>query len=186
MKTSGHSENRILTVPNLLSLFRLLLIPVFVHQYLQENYTATGLLLLLSGLTDMADGFIARHFHAVSNLGKILDPVADKLTQVSMLICLVSRYPLMLILVIIMIFKELFMSISGVLVIHKTGTVFGADWHGKATTILLYLTMFIHVFWISIPAAVSNVLIGACAVMLAVSLVLYGIHHIKALKGAVK
>ena len=100
-----------------------------------------------------------------------------------MLICLVTRYPLMLILVVIMIFKELFMSISGLLVIRKTKAVFGADWHGKAVTFLLYITMFAHVFWVHIPMIVSDILIVACAVMLAISLLLYGIHHIKTLRG---
>ena len=109
MKNNIQPENRILTIPNLLSAFRLLLIPLFVWLYLQEKYFYTGLVLLISGITDISDGFIARRFHMVSNVGKVLDPVADKLTQISMLICLVTRYPLMLILVVIMIFKELFM-----------------------------------------------------------------------------
>ena len=117
MKNNIQPENRVLTIPNLLSAFRLLLIPLFVWLYLQEKYFYTGLVLLISGITDISDGFIARRFHMVSNVGKVLDPVADKLTQISMLICLVTRYPLMLILVVIMIFKELFMSISGLLVI---------------------------------------------------------------------
>lgn len=182
MKNNIQPENRILTIPNLLSAFRLLLIPLFVWLYLQGKYFYTGLVLLISGITDISDGFIARRFHMVSNVGKVLDPVADKLTQISMLICLVTRYPLMLILVVIMIFKELFMSISGLLVIHKTKTVFSADWHGKAATFLLYITMFAHVFWVHIPMIVSDILIVACAVMLAISLLLYGIHHIKTLR----
>ena len=182
MKNNIQPENRILTIPNLLSAFRLLLIPLFVWLYLQEKYFYTGLVLLISGITDISDGFIARRFHMVSNVGKVLDPVADKLTQISMLICLVTRYPLMLILVVIMIFKELFMSISGLLVIHKTKTVFSADWHGKAATFLLYITMCAHVFWVQIPMIVSDILIVACAVMLAISLLLYGIHHIKTLR----
>ncbi len=182
MKNNIQPENRILTIPNLLSAFRLLLIPLFIWLYLEGKYFYTGLMLLISGITDISDGFIARRFHMVSNLGKILDPVADKLTQISMLICLVTRYPLMLILVVIMIFKELFMSISGLLVIRKTKAVFGADWHGKAATFLLYITMFAHVFWVHIPIIVSDVLIGISAIMLAVSLLLYGIHHIKTLR----
>ena len=60
--------------------------------------------------------------------------------------------------------------------------VFSADWHGKAATFLLYITMFAHVFWVHIPMIVSDILIVACAVMLAISLLLYGIHHIKTLR----
>ena len=182
-ETDG-TQNKIFTIPNILSFFRLCLIPVFMWLYcVEKNYIWTGIILILSGVTDTVDGFIARRFNMVSDLGKVLDPVADKLTQISMLICLVTRYPLMLILVVIMIFKELFMSISGLLVIHKTKTVFSADWHGKAATFLLYITMFAHVFWVHIPMIVSDILIVACAVMLAISLLLYGIHHIKTLRG---
>ena len=77
--------NRIITVPNLLSFFRLCLIPVIIWSYcVKKNPLLAGEILLLSGLTDLADGYIARRFHRISNLGKILDPVADKLTQAAM------------------------------------------------------------------------------------------------------
>ena len=106
---------------------------------------------MLSGLTDLADGYIARRFHRISNLGKILDPVADKLTQAAMLICLFTRFPHMLLLIVIMAGKELYMVVSGCLVIRKTGKVHGADWHGKIVTfaqhILAYLsTVFCNIF----------------------------------------
>ena len=91
--------NRIITVPNLLSFFRLCLIPVIIWSYcVKKNPLLAGEILLLSGLTDLADGYIARRFHRISNLGKILDPVADKLTQAAMLICLFTRFPHMLLL----------------------------------------------------------------------------------------
>ena len=81
--------NKVFTIPNILSFFRLILIPVLIWSYVvKKNYAATGWILLLSGLTDIADGFIARRFHMISKLGKILDPVADKLTQATMLFCL--------------------------------------------------------------------------------------------------
>ena len=85
--------NRIITVPNLLSFFRLCLIPVIIWSYcVKKNPLLAGEILLLSGLTDLADGYIARRFHMISNLGKILDPVADKLTQAAMLICYQDTY----------------------------------------------------------------------------------------------
>ena len=90
-------EGKILTIPNLLSCLRLALIPCFVWAYLvNEDPRMTVLLLLISGLSDVADGLIARHFNMVSNLGKVLDPLADKLTQAAMLVCLTSRYPMMM------------------------------------------------------------------------------------------
>ena len=89
-------NKRIFTIPNLLSVFRLVLIPIFVWTYcVRRGYLVTAGILLLSGLTDIADGFIARRFHMVSALGMALDPIADKLTQAAMLFCLVTRFPLM-------------------------------------------------------------------------------------------
>ena len=89
---TGSSQSRILTIPNLLSFFRLCLIPVFMWLYcVEKNYLWTGIILILSGLTDTVDGIIARKFNMISDLGKVLDPIADKLTQAAMLFCLLTR-----------------------------------------------------------------------------------------------
>ena len=80
--------HRILTVPNLLSFFRILLIPVIICLYFKEQYWWAFGLLVLSGATDVVDGWIARTFHVVSDFGKAIDPVADKLTQIALLLCL--------------------------------------------------------------------------------------------------
>ncbi len=121
-------RGRILTIPNLLSFFRIALIPIIAWSYcVKRDNTLTAILLLLSGATDIIDGFIARTFHMVSDLGKVLDPVADKLTQATMLICLMMRFPLMMIPLAVMVVKELCMAISGCLVIRKTQVVPCAD-----------------------------------------------------------
>ncbi len=77
-----------LTIPNLLSVIRIALIPVFAVMYLQGNQIAAIIILAVSGLTDLFDGKIARRFNQVSALGKILDPVADKLTQITIAVIL--------------------------------------------------------------------------------------------------
>ena len=180
---TGSSQSRILTIPNLLSFFRLCLIPVFMWLYcVEKNYLWTGIILILSGLTDTVDGIIARKFNMISDLGKVLDPIADKLTQAAMLFCLLIRFPLMIAPLALMVVKEFFMGVTGLLVIRKTGEVFGADWHGKVNTWLLYAMMILHVFWYNIPDTVSRVLIGICVIMMLISLVLYGRHNLKALK----
>ena len=178
-----NTRNKILTIPNMLSLFRLCLIPVIMWLYcVEKNYLWAGIILIVSGITDTVDGFVARHFHMTSDLGKVLDPVADKLTQAAMLFCLLTRFPLMIVPLGIMVLKEFFMGVTGLMVIQKTGKVFGADWHGKVTTWLLYAMMILHVFWYNIPAALSRVLIAACVIMMLISLVLYGRHNLKALR----
>ncbi len=84
---------QILTIPNLLSVFRILLIPLIVWLYCgKQDYLLAAWVLLLSGVTDIADGFIARRFRMVSDLGKVLDPIADKLTQTAALVCLLTRF----------------------------------------------------------------------------------------------
>lgn len=171
------------TIPNILSFFRICLIPVIVWLYWMEHeYRYAGYVLILSGVTDMADGFIARKFHMISDLGKILDPIADKLTQAVMLICLTIRFPMMLVPFTMMVFKETFMGITGFLVMHRKGIVEGANWHGKVATILLDVMMILHVFWFDIPQAVSNASIFCCAVMIGVSFVLYGIRNVNQLR----
>lgn len=180
---TGSSQSRILTIPNLLSLFRLCLIPVFMWLYcVEKNYLWTGIVLIISGLTDTVDGIIARKFNMISDLGKVLDPIADKVTQAAMLFCLLTRFPLMIAPLALMVVKEFFMGVTGLMVIQKTGKVFGADWHGKVNTWLLYAMMILHVFWYNIPDIVSKVLIGICVAMMLISLVLYGRHNLKALR----
>lgn len=173
-------KSRVLTVPNLLSAFRLLLVPVIVWLYCgEENYPLTACALLLSGATDIADGFIARRFHMVSDLGKVLDPVADKLTQAAALACLLTRFPAVWWLLGVLMGKEIIMASMGIFVIRRTGVVHGAEWHGKLATCLIYAAIFLHIVWYDIPTAASWTLVAAGVAGILLSLVLYTIHNIR-------
>ncbi len=187
METKNNHASDIITIPNILSFIRLCLIPLIVWLYCgKEDYLLAGTVLIFSGITDLVDGFLARRFGWISDLGKILDPIADKLTQAAMLICLLLRYPMILLPFCLMVVKESFMAISGMMVIRKTGEVFGARWHGKAATCMLYAMMILHVFWGNIPPLYSNLSIFASTVIIGVSFLLYGIDNIRALKNAKK
>ncbi len=179
MKSEKEMAKRIVTIPNILSLLRLCLIPLIIWAYIgpQRDLWA-GLLLILSGLTDVVDGFIARRFHMISDLGKVLDPIADKLTQLAVLICLLVRFPLVLLPLGVLLLKEGFMVISGYIIIRKKGIVLGACWHGKAATLLLYATMILHMFWYHIPLAVHIASVLLCTAMLILTAVLYGIRNL--------
>ncbi len=112
--TSQEVSNKIITIPNILSFFRLCLIPLLAWRYcVKKDYTGAAIILLVSGFTDILDGFIARRFHMVSNIGKALDPVADKMTQIAMLICLLTNFPLMWIPLILLVAKEIFAAVTG-------------------------------------------------------------------------
>lgn len=172
-------KGKIITVPNILSFFRLCLIPPIIWQYVgKRNYLIALYLLALSGLTDIADGIIARRFDMVSDFGKAFDPIADKLTQIAILFCLSTRFPTVWLPLILMMVKEIFAGVTGLMMVRK-GIILGADWHGKATTALLYATMLIHLAWLGIPTAVSNILIGACTAMILLSGILYAIRNLK-------
>lgn len=175
-------RKQILTIPNLLSLLRLCMIPLIIWLYCsRKNYALTAVVLVLSGITDTIDGFIARRFNMVTDIGKALDPVADKLTQASVMFCLLTRFQMMLIPLLLLIFKELCNGIMSLVVIKKTGKVCGADWHGKVCTWLLYAMMFLHIVWFDIPREWSTVLISICVIMMTVSFGLYMIRNYKML-----
>lgn len=175
-------KHKIITIPNILSLFRLLLIPVIMWLYIvKEDPVLTTVILALSGITDIVDGIIARKCHMISDFGKAFDPVADKLTQIAMLFCLVSRFKWMLLPLCVMIVKEVTAGILGLVVIRKTGNVDGAVWHGKATTVSLYSMMIIHLIWFNIPGVITGILIGACTALALLSAFMYTRENVKKL-----
>lgn len=178
--------NEIFTIPNLLSLLRLLLIPVILWLYCgKESYGWALTVLILSGLTDVADGFIARRWNLVSDLGKILDPIADKLTQIATLWCLVSRFSYMWLPLLILVVKEVFTGIMSLIAVKKSGQVKGADWHGKLSTALLYAVMGLHMLWIDIPLGISAVLVAMCVLVMLFSGLMYWYRNYKQIKGYV-
>ena len=180
------SRKDILTIPNLLSLLRLMMIPLFVWLYLHGHDGWTAAVLILSGATDVVDGYIARHYNQVSDFGKAFDPVADKLTQAAMLLCLTTRHPAMLVPLILLVIKEIFAAVFGIIVIRRTGEIKGAEWHGKAATMLLYGMMILHVLWKDIPVWVSNTFNIGCVAMMLLSLVLYARRNWQAIRSAAK
>lgn len=139
----------IFTIPNLLSLFRLVLIPVYVLIYLNAHdntdyYIAAGIL-AVSCLTDLIDGKIARHFNMISNLGKILDPLADKATQFTLILCLSLKYPQLWYLVGLFVVKESFQLIAGGINLKKGKMLKGALISGKICTTVLFISLILMV-----------------------------------------
>ena len=140
-----------------------------------------ALVLLLSGISDTADGIIARRFNMITTLGKAIDPVADKLTQIAMLLCLLTRFPSLIILIALLLIKEITGGVMSLLILKRRKLVLPADWHGKLTTFLLYATMLLHLLWGSIPESVSNSSIAVCSAVTLMSFVLYFIRNFRAL-----
>lgn len=144
-------KKEILTIPNLLSLFRLVLIPVYVVIYLNAtepaHYYIAGGILAVSCVTDLIDGKIARYFNMISTVGKILDPLADKATQFTLILCLAVTYPLLWIIIALFIVKESFQLIAGLLMLRKGKMLTGALFAGKVCTTVLFLSLIIMVLF---------------------------------------
>ena len=175
-------NKNIFTIPNILSMFRLLLLPVIVYMYMnQKDYVLTGTLLVISGVTDLLDGYIARTFNMMSDLGKILDPVADKATQ-AVVLCLVTRFRWLVIPFICILIKELFMSCIGMVVIKKTGEVHGAVWHGKVATCMLDFMIIVHIIFYNISYTLSIILTIISTLLILLSFYLYAKENINILK----
>lgn len=166
-------KNQILTVPNILSLFRLLLIPVYVIIYLNakvitDYYLAAGIL-AVSCLTDLIDGKIARHFNMISTLGKILDPLADKATQFTLIICLASKYPILWYLVMLFVVKEGFQLIAGGINLRKGKMLKGALLSGKICTTVLFISLILMVMIPNLPIQVIHLIALIDMIAMAVS-----------------
>lgn len=167
----------IFTIPNLLSLFRLILIPVYVAIYLNaeetsDYYLAAGIL-AVSCLTDLIDGKVARHFNMISNLGKLLDPVADKLTQFALIMCLTAKYPVLWFLVGLFVIKESFQLIAGGIRYRKGSMLKGALLSGKICTTILFLSLIVMVMLPNLNVSVVNVIAVVDALFMLIAFVDY-------------
>ncbi|MCI8441127.1 MAG: CDP-alcohol phosphatidyltransferase family protein [Provencibacterium sp.] len=149
------TSRQLCSIPNLLSMLRIFILPFFVWAYLwaepKTGYPLSCILLVLSGLSDLLDGFIARRFDMVTDVGKILDPVADKLTQITILLCLTLRYPSFLPLLLVFALKELLMLTGGLLLLHRHIHPGSAKWFGKIATCFFYLSMVLVVLFPALP-----------------------------------
>lgn len=141
MGVSKDGEDKIFTIPNLLSMFRIVLIIPMIVFFLSKNYIGAVICIVISGMSDMFDGMIARRFNQISKLGKMLDPIADKLTLVAVIICIGILIPNLRLLVIILAAKDILMLIGGAYLIHRGITPPAAKWYGKIATVVFYISV---------------------------------------------
>lgn len=171
------TKKEVFSIPNILSFVRILLIPVFMVFYLTAktpmDYYIAAAVILISGLTDMADGLIARKCHMITELGKVLDPIADKLTQAAIVFTLIFRFPAMFFLFVLLAVKEIFMGVNGLILLKKGKKLDGAMWFGKLSTAVLYVVMFIFIAVPTLPDLAANILMIVAGFFLALSFILY-------------
>jgi len=179
-------------LPNLLTLVRIALIPLFVYVFLWEDgmiqadidmmektngYLLAAIIVVISGLTDAADGYIARKFNMITDLGKALDPFADKLTQAAVVVCLVIRYNeiwwLVAALFTFIVVKEITLLIMALLFLKKGQDLGGAKWFGKVSTIVFYVLVIVLIGAPSVNTLAAAIMIG---VMLAFNILAFSLY----------
>ena len=165
------------TIPNIMGYIRILLIPIFCWMYINaqtpHDYFWATMVVLFSSFTDLFDGMIARKFNMVTELGKVLDPVADKLTHAAMAVCLATRYPLMWVLIALMLVKEGYMGIMGIRFLKKGKMLDGAMWFGKICTAVLFIGLVGLFFFYRLPAAAVNACIAVMMIVMVITLCMY-------------
>ena len=177
-----------LSVPNILCYVRILLLPVFAALFCLKQDVWAAVVVLLSALTDVMDGMIARKFHMETEVGKILDPLADKLTQAVVSGCLLFRYPVMWILFSVIVVKESFQGIGGLLLYRKLKAMRSSEWFGKLSTAFFYAVMAYLVLFAPEPEGswyvVLPVLVSAGLMLFA--LVRYFLRFVQVISAAEK
>ncbi len=185
MKRLINSRKDLFTIPNLMGYFRIILIPIFMAVYIgadsRADYIAAAAILGISGLTDCFDGKVARHFNMITEWGKVLDPVADKLTQAAVFISLSFRYPTMRYLVILFVVKEMFMGVMGAVMLKKGSMMDGARWYGKLCTAVLYGAMFMLLLVVDLSYFAAGLIISICIIMNVFSFACYIVYYVRVL-----
>lgn len=170
-------KKQLWNIPNVLCLLRIAMIPFIVVTYLNakeyRGYIVTGVLILLSGLTDTIDGYVARKYNMVTDLGKVLDPLADKLTQISLAIAISIKLPSFRFLLAIFIVKEVAMMGAGFFLYKKKIKIDGSKWFGKVATVVFYACMILVVI---IPSSNNNTIftiLGISAAFMVFAFIMY-------------
>ena len=127
-------------IPNALTILRFFIIPFIIYYLVKDEYIFAFIMLALSGLTDVLDGAIARKFNLITNFGKLVDPLADKLTQISVLCTLLFKGIIPLWIVVIVLLKEASM-VCGASFLYGRDLVVSSRWYGKAATVLFYVAI---------------------------------------------
>lgn len=164
------------TVPNLLTYLRFVLVVPFVILFLSEKYLLSAICIGLSGISDCLDGFFARKLNQVTQLGKLLDPIADKVTLISVMLCMAFYAPNVIPILVVLIAKDVAMLIGGVSLLKRKITPPAAEWFGKLATIVFYFAVCIIVF---MKAAINyeNLLLDDILLSVTAVVMLYALYR---------
>lgn len=134
-------------IPNILSIIRICLVFVFIALFFSDKVIAALVIFLVAGATDVIDGYLARRYNWITNLGKILDPVADKLMQCTVLVCLCIGKYIPIWFAAVFFLKELCTLLMGFIVIKRRSVTVVSKWYGKFTVCLFYATIAVSILF---------------------------------------
>ena len=166
-------------IPNILTIIRFILIPFLYISVLSHHYLTALIIFTISALTDILDGYIARKYNYITDIGKLIDPLADKLTQISLLLSLAILKILPWRIFAIVFIKELVLIVSSSVLYSKKDVVVYSKWYGKLATTLFYLaivaSLVINHFNITIAFRVDLYLYYLAILATVFALVMYSI-----------
>ena len=176
----------LVTVPNLITYLRFLLVYPFIWFFINENYIMAGIMIGLSGLSDCFDGFFARKLNQVTSLGKILDPIADKVTLVAVAVCMVVYEPKIMPIMMILVAKEFLMLLGGFILLLCKVAPPPANIFGKVATVIFYFVICLIIF-IKILTGQENMLLVYIGLILTamamiIALIQYGVVFFRLIK----
>ena len=173
-----------MNLPNSISLGRIALVPVFVLLYNSGRMWGAALVLLLCGLSDILDGAIARRFGLETELGRILDPVADKLMQAAMMVCAAAKVPQLWLLLLLHALREGSLGALAVYVRRETGTVQSSRWYGKLCSALVYAVLLWLLLVPEPSEALSELMVLICMAAVIACLLLYAADFMQILRAS--
>ena len=166
-----------MNLPNKLTMFRIVLVPVMMALMLMEHPIAAGIVFAAASITDFFDGYIARKYNLVTSFGKIMDPLADKILVFGALLCFIQNGTVDVWPVMIIIARELFVTCMRVVAVDK-GKVIAASWWGKIkTNVQIFAVLFAIFFGNMLPVA-SEAVLWAAAMFTLVSWAAYIVENI--------
>ncbi len=173
-------------IPNILSGIRLLMVPLFAWLMFYEDAEIWALATFLGAMaTDVVDGYLARRNNWITDLGKILDPLADKLMQIAAFVCLAIKNKFLIFLAVIVIAKEVIFLLIGLVVKSRSDIVLVAKWYGKMATAVITFCVCVLILWWDVKI-ITYICAGASAAVMLFSSVMYGIYYAKQIKSSIK
>ena len=163
-----------MNIPNLLTIIRLILVPVYllVFAFSGEQKVAAALIFIIASITDVLDGFIARKFNMMTKEGQLLDPLADKLMQIAVVVSMLFADMVPLWFVLVLACKEILMILGG-FILYKQKTYVKSNVFGKVNTIVVFCAMVCLLLFSDSNAQLKEIMLGVAVGTNATAIISY-------------